>query len=497
MFQTIVSTVRGWMQRMGLVKRIKDVSDIREIPVHDDAYENIEKWKAIYKGYFSEWHDLTYQTVEGHKKRRMKSLNMAKVLSEEMATLIFNEKCEVNVSNPSLAKHVKSVLDENRFNTKFQEYLEYAYALGGVVIKPYVEDDQIKLSYVPADAFIPISWDNQGIKEAVFTNQTIKGKKTYTLLEWHVWENGEYVIKNQLYVSETINELGKQVPLSVLYKGLAEEVPILGLKRSLFVYIHPNTANNIDLTSPLGIPIYANALDTMHSLDVAFDSFHREFVLGKRRIIVPASAIKVVPDPQTGELHRYFDAGDEVYQAMNMGDMDANKIHDNTVPLRVEEHIAAINALLNILSMQTGFSSGAFSFDGQSMKTATEVVSENSKTFRSKQSHEIIVEEALIALVDIIVDLASLYELFETTSDYETTIAFDDSIAEDAAGEINRQVHLVASELTSKKRAIMKIHKVSEEEAELMLQEIFAEARRGFPEREEIEKEVSFFGERE
>lgn len=43
----------------------------------------------------------------------------------------------------------------------------------------------------------------------------------------------------------------------------------------------------------------------------------------------------------------------------------------------------------------------------------------------------------------------------------------------------------------------MKIHKISEEEAEKILQEIFAEARRGSPMREEIEQEVSLFGERE
>src|SRR5690606_10807914 len=125
-----------------------------------------------------------------------------------------------------------------------------------------------------------------------------------------------------------------------------------------FSYFKTNKANNIDLQSPLGISLYANALDTMKAIDTAFDSFHREFRLGRKRIIVPAHMVKTVIDPDTGRAHRYFDDTDETYEAFNSGEMDDNKIQDISVELRVEEHIAAINALLNLFAMQTGFSSG-------------------------------------------------------------------------------------------------------------------------------------------
>src|SRR5690606_9422586 len=153
--------------------------------------------------------------------------------------------------------------------------------------------------------------------------------------------------------------------------------PMEGITRPLFVYISPNTANHLDINSPLGVPIYAHAMDTVQALDVAFDSFEREFRLGKRRIIVPASAIRVVPD-ENGVRRRYFDANDEVYEAMNIGGIDSEKIVDNTVELRVEEHISAINALLNMLSIQVGFSAGTFTCDGQGVKTAKDEASQNS-----------------------------------------------------------------------------------------------------------------------
>ncbi|MYW24997.1 phage portal protein [Bacillus thuringiensis] len=486
MFGNIVAKVRGWLYKLGLIKGIKKISDKKEIPINEESYKQIDIWKAIYSGHYDEWHNVKYHTVEGQKSRRMASLNMAKVISQEMAALIFNEKCSINISDKTLSDDIKNVLDENNFIKEFQRYLEYTFALGGMVIKVYWNNG-IKLSYVTADCFIPIAWDNKHITEGVFVNELSKGDKKYTLLEWHLMEGSEHVIRNELYESKNQGDLGVKVPLSTLYPDLEEEVWIKDISRPLFVYFKPNTANNLDLSSPLGISLYANSLDTLKSLDIAFDSFQREFILGKKRIIVPTSAIKTVIDPISGMPHRYFDSTDEVYEAMKFDDGDQS-IKDISVELRVEEHTAAINALLNYVSMQVGFSAGAFSFDGQGVKTATEVVSENSKTFRTKQSHETIIEDGIRDLVDIIIEVASLYDEFESTDEYEVTVTFDDSIAEDQTAEINKQVTLVMNGLTTKKLAIMKIHGVSEEEAERIVQEIQNENKMVMPEG------VDFFG---
>ncbi len=84
---------------------------------------------------------------------------------------------------------------------------------------------------------------------------------------------------------------------------------------------------------------------------------------------------------------------------------------------------------------------------------------ENSKTFRTKQSHENLIEAGIQELVECILQVAELYQLFSRPEDkYEVTVAFDDSIAEDQNAEIAKQVQLVTNQLTSKKKAIMKIH---------------------------------------
>ena len=478
MFKSIMDTIKGALRKMGIIKQIKDVSQVRDLPINDEYYQLIEKWKSLYAGYYPDWHDTVTKTIEGQKNRRMSTMNMPKVMSQEMASLVFNEKCEVNIDKPGVDDFVKAVFKKNRFMRNFQTYLEYMFGTGGHVIKPYYDGKTIRLSFVTADCFIPLAWNNEMITEGVFINETYKGKKKYTNLEWHTWEDGTYTVTNHLYRNDDgTSALGHQVDLSELYPDLDEIVPMNDVSRPLFVYMKPNIANNIDIKSPLGVPLYGHALDTIRAIDIAFDSFEREFRLGKRRIIIPSTAVRHVTD-EYGNKQRYFDTSDEIYEAMTMGGIDdpgANKIHDNSVELRVDEHIAAINALLNILSAQTGFSSGAFSFDGQGVKTATEVVSENSKTFRSKQSHETIIESALGDLAEAIVQLGELYELtngIEGVDDFEVTVQFDDSIAEDKTAEVEREIQLVAAKLQTKVRALMKIHGIPEKEAKRLLKEI-------------------------
>ena len=293
-------------------------------------------------------------------------------------------------------------------------------------------------------------------------------------MEWNVFENGVYVIRNELYESRFNEELGQQIPLSTLFPNLQPETRILNVERPFFVYIKPNTANNIDLYSPLGVSIYANALDTLRAIDTAFDSFEREFRLGKKRILVPASAIRNVVDPQTGAMTRYFDADDEAYEAFNF-DENMNKVEDISVELRVEEHIAALNALLTHFGMQLGFSAGAFTFDSAGLKTATEIISENSKTFRTKQSHETLIEAGLQDLVKVIVNVAELYGIFSGPAEWETTVSFDDSIAEDKTANANYYLLLLGSGLISKSYALQKILGLTEEQAAAMIEQAIAE----------------------
>ena len=386
---------------------------------------------------------------------------------------------EANPDDP-LQKFVDKVLKKNDFNRKMIECVEQAAALGGEALKVWAdfkrtEDGQaipesikLKIGYCQADQFVPISWDNAGISEGVFISRQAKGGYYYTRLEFHKWDGETYYITNELYrsdmyklgSSEPQDILGFRIPLETIFPLMDEETPIQGLEASLFSYFRTPVANNVDDNSPLGVSIYANAMETLHALDITFDSFVREFRLGKKRIIVPARMIKNVIDPLTGEARRYFDATDETYEALSTDDPDSLKIQDNSVELRVEEHVAAMNAFLNIFCLQVGLSAGTFSFDVKSgLKTATEVVSENSKTYKTVKNFQNMIKPAVEHLVRNIVDLGALYDLdidglkIAALRDrgYEVAIGMDDGITQDRQTNINEGITLVGAGLMSKK----------------------------------------------
>lgn len=485
MFKTIISKIRQVMYKLGLIQGIKQKTDLKDVMADDDHYKEVELWRQVYSGKVPEWHDITYKTIAGEQTRTMQSMKMGKVVASEMANLVFNEKCSISVSelinddgdereNDPFSEFVDNVLKENNFNQNYQNYLEYMFALGGKVIKGHVENDKIKISYVTADCFIPIAHDGRRYTEGIFVDESRRGDKYYTLLEYHIkGESNGYVIRNELYQSQTKGEIGVKVPLEDLYPSLEDEVIIKNLENPIFTYTKPNLANNLDLNSHLGISIFADALDTIKTLDIMFDSFQREFRLGKKRILLPSFMIKTVNDID-GKMFRYFDDSDETYEAFKSGTNDEDKPQDISVELRWEEHVGAINAMLEILASQTGFSPGTFTFDERGMKTATEVVSENSKTFRTRSGHITIIEESIKDIVGIIVSLAELYGL-EKTPDLdkiEVKVNFDDSIAEDRGSNADYWIKLVNGRVASKILAIQKIHKVTEEDAQEILKQI-------------------------
>jgi A118 family predicted phage portal protein len=125
----------------------------------------------------------------------------------------------------------------------------------------------------------------------------------------------------------------------------------------------------------------------------------------------------------------------------------------------VEEHIAALNAFLSILCLQVGFSASAFSFDqAQGLKTATEVVSENSKTYKTIKTIQNQLAPAIEHMIRNIIDVAILYGMdFNGQSveslvagGYEVKVTFDDGVTQDRQTNINEGVMLVGAGLLSK-----------------------------------------------
>lgn len=512
----IKNGIRKGVNRMaestGLFK--KDVFELDGVPAFREYYTLfIFAWQAIYKGFYREWHEVTMRTLNNPKgkKRTMATMNAGKMTCSQMARYVWNERCSITATGANhdagsekpdpLTEFVDEVLRENRFGVSFGDLVEKAMALGGAALREWVEvpkdengndagEGKIKIGYTMASQFVPTAWDNGHVKSGLFISREAKDGYYYTVVEWHRWDGKTYRITNDLYrnkikeTEEPQSILGWWYPLNEIYPLLSPDTTIEDVQTAYFQYVRPFGANYADDNSPLGMSIYAPAMNTLHGLDIMFDSLQREFVLGKKRIIVPSRLMRSTVGDNGGAPQKFFDANDEVYEAVATDNPEDLKAIDNSVGLRVQEHIAGINGEMAILCDQVGFDPGTLSFDStKGVKTATEVISENSKTYGTVKAHENNIRDALTDMVHAIIDLAVRYGISYKGQSVESMIAggysvsvtFDDSIIQDKDAEINRGVMLVGASLMSKKKFMVDTLGYTPEEADAEIAAIASE----------------------
>ncbi|MCE5255993.1 MAG: phage portal protein, partial [Spirochaetaceae bacterium] len=157
-------------------------------------------------------------------------------------------------------------------------------------------------------------------------------------------------------------------------------------------------------------------------------------------------------------------------------DAEKFKPSDLTFDIRSEQFKGAIQTMLDILAMQTGFDAGYFSFDGTSVKTATEVISENSHTYKTMAGLRDNLDAGLKHIFTVINELGKTYNIPGAT-DKEVTIAWDDSVIEDRTARANYYSQLYQNGLLDLESALVKIHHTSKEDAIAMAAKIKGEKK--------------------
>lgn len=417
--------------------------------VPEEFYTKVQEWKSWYVGDVKGFH--RYKVRNGTSMVRCKryTLNMGKKIPEDWANLLMNEKVKITLEGQKEQAFVDRVFTENNFLVKANEMQEKAFALGTVAFIPRVVGMEAKetgpvpgsargivMDYVTVEHIWPLAWQNGIITECAFDSIVTVNGEQYCYLQIHHKVNGLYDIENRLYKYRN-NNVDTEVGLtSVPNFKRVPRVVHTGSDRRRFVIDRPNIANNFD-DSPLGISIYANSIDVLKGADVAYDSYVNEFVLGKKRIMVKPSAMKYLDGEPV------FDSDDLAYYVLPEDVSDGAVITPIDMTLRTQEHNTGIQDQLNLLSSKCGFGETYYRFDGGSITTATQVISENSTMFRTIKKHEIILEQVLVELCRIILHLGNASMNAGLNEDIEISVDFDDSIIEDKATDFSRDMQLL------------------------------------------------------
>ncbi len=387
----------------------------------DDTTTHVDKWLSWYEGYVKDFHHYTvYNGIESVDKDRY-VLGMGKTVAEDWANLILNEKVKI-YTGTDFDKQLEKVFEYNNFWVKGNQLIELAFALGTGAFVEYLDGaEKVVIDFIRAGMVYPLSWDNGYVNECAFgSSRERDGKKQYYIQIHKQAENKLYVIENHIVDADSGVDLE-------LDEGMLDLVET-GIDIPLFQLITPNMVNNIDLDSPYGISIYANAISQLKGCDLVFDSYMNEFELGKKKITVPVSMAKIQMGTE-GVMKPVFDKNDTVFYAVPDDRDGKNTIKEIDFKLRSADHDLAMTKVLDLLSFKCGLGTGRYKFEnGSVVKTQLEVISDKSDLYQSLKKHEIVMDGALKGLVKAVGKLTGK-EIVKVNID------FDDSIIQDKESE--------------------------------------------------------------
>ncbi|MGL6220792.1 MAG: hypothetical protein ACRC36_22345, partial [Lacrimispora sphenoides] len=362
----------------------------------------------------------------------IRTIGFGKVLCEETARLT-TLAIHITIDGSLRAEWLQQQIEKRYF--KIREWIEYGCAAGTFIVKPNGKG----IDFLLPNTFKIVDSDDDGNITGIifidtYTTSTAFSRKYYTKFEYHRInsDTGEYLISNRTYVSTSDNDKGKPVPLEeTKWAGLDPDVSLVKqngepLERMLFGVFRTPQANNTEINSPLGLPIYKNVLEELKGLDTAYSrnsweiKYSRRMVLADDRLLM-ASGEKI-KDRKVGEtveglppfIKNVFGEGpDAFYKEINP-------------ELNTDMRIKGINNELSFIGWKVGYSSGYFVFDQKTgMVTATQVESDDRRTIQLIKDCRDKLEDCMDGLIYALNVFADLYEL-APVGPYETTYDFGD-----------------------------------------------------------------------
>lgn len=427
----------------------------------DGTYAAMDTWLAWYKGFVPDFH--RYWVYTGNKRRtrlNRATLKMARSVCAEHAKLLMNDRVRLTCKGFDKLDELLAHLD---FYKNANRLVELAFALGtGAFVAYKAADGSPAVDFVRGDMIFPLRWQGQKVIDCAFGSRVIlpSGKRGY-YIQLHEQMQGGYRLRN-VYLSEE----GVELPPP---EDVQAEV-LTGSPLPLFQLIRPARVNSVDLDSPLGMSVFGDAIDQLRGVDLVYDSYLNEFSLGRKRCMVPQSMATLLQE-QSGVISPRFDPRDTVFYVYEQSADGKQDLRFIDPKLRVEEHAKALQQMLDLLSFKCDLGIGRFRFEGGTVKTAKEVIAQNSDLYQSIKRNEQVIESAIFDLIRALAFLSGL----QNAASLSPVVTFDDSVFEDDDATANRNVLLVNAGLRTKADAIMSIDRVDEGVAKAKAAEILRE----------------------
>lgn len=416
----LIATVKRWI---GMIFKKQAEKDFRvKDTTSAQMMAKIVECANIYRG-APYWVDT---------ENRIKTINFAKSVCSETARLV-TLGIKIQIDGGARGAWLQEQIDNAYFNLR--HWVEYGCAYGTVIIKPNGGGLDM---FTPMDFIVTEQDDNGNITGIVFKDGYTDNDKHYTRLEYHRFietrtESGviyPYVISNRAYVSRSSESLGDPIPLAqTKWADLLDETPPIlkggneRLDSPMYGVFRTPAANNIDLSSPLGMPIYAEAIEEMKDLDIAYSRNAGE-IYDSEKIILADD--RLMFDSGKNLNGRVADVKLPHYVKNVFGNSPEEFYQEITPQLNTDTRLSGINALLSQIGYKCGFSNGYFVFNESSgIQTATGVEAEQQRTVQFIKDVRDKLENCLNDAIYALNVYADLYSLAPVGT-YEVVYDFGD-----------------------------------------------------------------------
>ena len=259
--------------------------------------------------------------------------------------------------------------------------------------------------------------------------------------------------------------LGKPCSLSEVndWAAIEPETAMNNITDPILSHMKMPMVNNIEDDSPLGVSMFAAAVDDIREADEQFSRIIWEYKAKEVAVYVSDEALD---RDKTGKA--IIPSGLERILRNLKFDNNKNFYEVFSPDFRDESLFNGLNKILRNIEFKCGLAYGTLSDVQDVEKTAEEIKSSKQRSFSTVSDIQSSIEDALVQLLHAMDTLCTLYNLAPAGKS-ELVCSFGDGVLEDIDKEFARRLNLVNAGLLRPELFIAWYFRCSEEEAKEMM----------------------------
>ncbi len=386
------------------------------------------------------WHDIYMNQGAWLKNSEITSLRLPTAITSELSRLVFSESEITTETRP-----YQAIMDD--FMNRLEDEFEIALAFGGMMCKPYLSHGKIFIDLIRADCFLPVAFNGKTVTSAVFVSKKTVGNVYFTLLEYHEFhaENQTHTIRNKVCKSLNPNYIGMECGFDEVpeWAGLVPEIVFQNIEKPLFAYFRVPCTNDIDLDSPLGVSVYARAVDLIRQADEQWARIEWEYESKETALDVSIDMLR------NGNLPK---RKMRIYRQYDVDSQNENFYNIFSPEIRDSAQFNYFNRILQRIEFNCGLAYGTLSDPQTVEKTAEEIKTSKQRSYMQVSAIQKNLESAIHNLFYAVSVYAKIGGI--STENAEITCTWGDSVLEDIDKEFQRRLQMVSAGILTKEKFI-------------------------------------------